>query len=801
MRHLSKLAVFCIASVAVAQSFDTPKPLVPLTSILHNQWKLTPVGTHQKTRDMLLGSALSPDGKQIALTSGGYNAHQLYIIDVSTGLINQTIDLKDTWNGIVWANDGNRLYVCGGGQPKIHVFERNSGQPFTAKDPISLSDALSKTENKQREAQCYLSGMALSKDDKHLYFANLATDSVYKLDLSTNAIVATIKLDFNAHPYCLKLTPDGKTLLATQGALGSLAIIDTATFVVTKQFMTDSHPNDIAIATDGRIFVSCANSDTVVVIDPDSGMMSERIRVRLTPKSPAGAIPNSLSITPDNKTLFVANAGNNCLTVVDISDVGESKVSGFVPTGWYPTWVYSNGQSLLIGSGKGMGTGPNSIKQYPSETRGKDDPYYYIARQLYGIVSKVQFPNPKQLELLTKQTLRNTPYNDAVNTYPVSAPRRGQNPIPSRLGDTSPIKHVLYIIKENRTYDQVLGDLEKGNGDKDICMFGEKVTPNLHKIAREFVTLDNTYCSGEVSGNGHPWSTGAYSTDIGERAWMMSYGDHADWPLTDRDIVPPVGRIWDVVDRAGLSFLSYYFTWTTPNTRHNMPASWAQGFDRRRDFQNADVYIADLKRWEQTGKMPRFAIMSLREDHTDGTTPGRFTPKACVASNDLAVGKIIDALSHSRFWKETAVFIIQDDAQDGPDHVDAHRTTAFVVSPYTKTGLVDSTHYTTCSMLRTMELILGVAPMSQYDAAANPMYNAFAKRPNLEPYDVVPATTDLFAVNKKSAVGATESARMNFDRPDDLTDADVYKLNRILWHSVMGKTKPYPAIVRGHISE
>ena len=535
-------------------------------------------------------------------------------------------------------------------------------------------------------------------------------------------------------------------------------------------------------------------------MDPETGLMQERIRVHLTPKSPAGAIPNALSISPDGKTLLVADAGNNCVAVVDIAEPGQSEVEGFIPTGWYPTWVHTDGKRVLIGSGKGMGTGPNSIKNYPNEVRGKDDPYFYIARQLYGMLSTLPTPSKTQLAAYTKQTLTNTPYNDAIIFQPVAAPKPGTNPIPSKLGLPSPIKYVLYIIKENRTYDQVLGDLEKGNGDKDICMFGESVTPNLHQLAREFVTLDNTYCSGEVSGNGHPWSTGAYGTDIGERAWMMAYGDHADWPLTDLDIFPPVGRIWDVAESAGLPFLSYYFTWTTPNTRRNMPATWAKGFDKRRDFENADLYIADLKRWEQTGKMPRFAIMALREDHTEGTTPGKFTPSACVASNDQGVGKIIAALSRSKFWKETAVFIIQDDAQDGPDHIDAHRTTAFVVSPYTRTGKVDSTAYTTCSLLRTMELILGLPPMSQYDAAAPPMYNTFVNKPDLTPFTLRPAQTDLFAKNAASAYGATESQAMDFSKPDQLTEKQVEQLNRILWHSVKGE-KRYPAPIRSHLPE
>jgi YVTN family beta-propeller protein len=780
---------------------QTNRAVIPTQSTLHNGWRLTPAGTHQKTGDMVIGGALSPDGKQIALVNAGYNAHNFYLTDATTGQVLQTILLKDAWNGIVWASDGQKIYVSGGGAPQITVLERQASGLFAPGAPILLPELKGDKERKSGEPQAYVSGLALSKDGSTLFAGNLATDTIYKINLADSRIQTRKVLDHNAHPYCLRLGPDGASLYVTQGALGSVAVLDALTLEVKKTLITDKHPNDIAFSPDGeRLFVSCGNSDTVVVFDLESSQVEERIAVRLTPKAPAGAIPNALSITPDGKTLAVADAGNNCVALVDISDRGASVVRGFVPTAWYPTWVHHNGERLLVGSGKGMGTGPNSIKNYPNEVRGKEDPYFYIARQLYGVLSTLPTPSEQQLGVYTRQVLANTPYNDAVVNQPVKAPKPGTNPIPSRLGDASPIKNVLYIIKENRTYDQVLGDLEKGNGDKDLVLFGEKITPNLHQIAREFVTLDNTYCSGEVSGNGHPWSTSAYGTDIGERSWMMAYGDHADWALTDVDIFPPMGRIWDVAEREGLPFASYYFTWTTPNTQRNMSRAWARGFDKRRDYENANLYIADLKKWEKSGKMPRFAIMALREDHTEGTSPGKFTPRACVASNDLGVGKIIEALSTSRFWKETAVFIIQDDAQDGPDHVDAHRTTAFVVSPYTHYGKVDSTAYTTCSLLRTMELILGLPPMSEYDAAAPPMYNAFAGKPNLTPYTARPTQIDLQEKNPTTAFGAVASSKMDFSKPDQLTAAQVAELNRILWVTNTKPGTPYPGSIRSHVA-
>lgn len=805
-------SILGIASVmaAVVPVQAQGEPALKKEAQLHNLWKLTPAGTGQIIADMPLGCALSPDGKFLAVVSAGYNAHQLYIADATTGKIKQNLPLDSAWNGIAWSSDGETLYVSGGGLPKVHVFNRK-GEALQAGTAILLPDLKGDKDRKSGESQAYVSGLAVSGDGKTLFVGNLASDTVYAVSLPDGVVKFQHKLDTNAHPYCLRLSPDGTSLYVTQGALASIAVLKTNDLTQKQRITTDKHPNDVIIAPDGRLFVSCANSDTVLAIDPETALTRERIFVTLTAKSPAGAIPSALALSPNGKTLYVANSGNNAVAVVDISEWGKSSIKGFIPTGWFPTMVFpTTSGKLIIGTGKGMGAGRNAGKGFvsPLQREGTDDDkdpkrqFVYVGKLLHGILSTLDAPTDTALAAYTKQVYANSPYTDAVVQRPLNAPKPGSNPIPSRLGDPSPIKHVLYIIKENRTYDQVLGDLKDangkphGNGDPDLTLFGEAITPNLHQIAREFVTLDNTYCSGDVSGNGHPWSTGAIGTDIGERAWMLSYGDHADWPLTDLDLFPPVGRIWDVAERAGLPFISYYFTWTTTNTERNMPNTWQKGFWDRRDTVNGDLFAADVKRYEQLGTMPRFMIMTLREDHTSGTSPGKPTSRACVASNDQGVGKVVEALSHSKFWKETAIFVIEDDAQDGPDHVEAHRTTAYVISPYTRTGKVDSTHYMTVSLLRTMELILGLPPMSQYDAAAPPMYNAFSNKPDLTPYTLRPATFDINETNTKVAYGAAESEKMDFSVPDKLTAAQVETLNRILWHSIKGSNTPYPALTR-----
>lgn len=811
-RHMHRHSI-TIASVTVTALLfgtatwgqsTTPSPSVPKRAVLHNGWRLTPAGTHQRTGDMLIGSALSPDGKTLAFVNAGFNEHHLYLTDSATGAIRQSLPIKSAWNGIAWSKDGSTLYVAGGGQPMVHVFARKPNGDFAAAAPFTLPGLTNKGYQTASKEQAYVSGLAVSRDGASLYVANFATDTVYALALPDGRVVRQQSLGENAHPYCLRISPDGKSLYATEGALGKIAVLNPDDLSVTGTIQTDSHPNDLILSPDGRMFVSCGNSSTVVAIDAATQVVKERIRVTLTPKSPAGATPNGLALSPDGRTLYVANADNNAVAVVDVSRPNKSAVAGFIPTGWYPTSVNvsPDGGNLIIGSGKGTGAGPNSPKLHPQQARrSSEDKYIYAPTLFFGMISTLPVPDRTALAAYTRQVLANTPYRDAVVLQPTNAPKPGASAIPSRLGDPSPIKYILYIIKENRTYDQVLGDLKKngkpyGNGDPDLTLFGENVTPNIHELARQYVLLDNLRCSGDVSGNGHPWSTGAYGTDLGERAWMLAYSGRAEWPMQDVDLYPPVGRIWDLCERAGLSYVSYYYTWTTSNTHQHMPKIWEENLNKLRDFENADLFAADLKRYEAENSMPRLMLMSLREDHTEGTSPGSFTPQACAASNDLGLGKIVEACSHSKFWKEMAIFVIEDDAQDGPDHVDAHRTEALVISPYTRRGKIDSTAYTTVSMLRSMELILGLQPMSQYDASTRPMYASFGAVPDTTPYTAIPARINLMAKNSATAYGAERSRRMDFTDVDRLSARQVVDLNEILWHSIKGVNVAYPAVKR-----
>ena len=788
-------------------------------ALLHNGWKITPVGTrHETLGDLLMGGVVSPNGKWLAFVNGGAAAHQVHLANTATGKIVSSVPVEraQSSGGIVFAPDGEKLFVSGANAGRIYVLKVGPEGALSLTPPLLLpglktvldpkpdpgSDAgRDPARQDPTEEKAYLGGLALSPDGNTLCVANLAGDSVFLLDIAKGAVRTERKLAHFDRPGAVAASADGRTFYVALWGHGMVLALDAVTLETRSTLTVGSHPNTLLLSKDAtRLFVACGNDDSVYAFDTPTGTMREKINMRLTPRAPAGATPSALALSPDQKTLYVANADNNDVAVVDVGVPGGSRVEGFIPTAWYPTLIAASadGKRLFIGCGKGWGVGPNDKKRPIDPVAPAGFPY--ITALLKGVLSTVPLPDATQLAAYTRQVYANSPYADALLENPAHAPQSG-SPIPIRPGMPSPIKHVLYIIKENRTYDQVLGDLKDasgkplGNGDPALCLFGEEVTPNHHALAREFVTLDNLYCNGEVSVDGHHWSNAAYVPDAMQRTWPSEYGGKGGTPIRYGDFGDPLadtpgGRIWDLCERAGVPYRTYYY-----HVDKRRSDEWSKARSSGvRDYRAADIFLKDLNGWEKAGEMPRFLVMALSEDHTTGTRPGSFTPKACVASNDLAVGKIVEAVSKSRFWKETAVFLIEDDAQNGPDHVDAHRTVALVASPYTRRHAVDSTFYTTCSLLRTMELILGLPPMSQYDAAATPLYNAFTLRPDPTPYACRPAKTDLEAKNTRATVGARASLALDLSEPDRLTVQDEDTLNHILWHSIRGAQTAYPGV-------
>ncbi len=520
--------------------------------------------------------------------------------------------------------------------------------------------------------------------------------------------------------------------------------------------------------------------------------------------APVGSTPNALAL--DAGTLFVANADNNNIAVINVEDHEGSKVQGFIPAPWYPSalTISPDRKSLYVGSSKGMGGYSNL--QGPTSPLLEGGTRKHIGALQRGSVGIVPLGNLKSaLRGYTKQAMANSPYNDELLAKALPA-KSGPSIVPSEVGAGSPIKHVIYIIKENRTYDQVFGDIKKGNGDPRLCIFGRKVTPNQHKLAEEFVLLDNLFCDGEVSVDGHSWSNSAYATDFNEKRWPPQYGGNSA-AVSGPEETPSSGHMWDLAARKGLTYRSYgeYAARVSDGSQmdaragvsaligHVSPKFRLPGM---RDTDNVKVFLDEFADFEKNydspdpnKRLPNFAVMSLGENHTRGTTPGAHTPVACVANNDWAVGQLVDRVTHSKYWPETAIFIIEDDAQNGPDHVDARRTAGLVISPYTKRQAVDSTLYSTSSMLRTMQLLLGLPPMTQYDAAATPMYASFSVKPDLTPFVHVDAQVDVNAKNTATAWGVRESLAMNFSEYDL---APEFELNEIIWKSVRGARSEMP---------
>ena len=493
------------------------------------------------------------------------------------------------------------------------------------------------------------------------------------------------------------------------------------------------------------------------------------------------------------------------MAVVDVSHPLHSRVLGFIPTGRYPSAVAVSldDKRLFIGTAKGLSDGPNVDVDHlsPRTDEGGAVNHKYIADLMLGHVSIVDVPSARQLQSYTSMAFGNRPVDKAGD---LASSERA-----ARLSALKKIHHIIYVIRENRTYDQVLGDIPKGNGDKRLVMFGSRITPNSHALVNTFSLLDNLYCDGEVSQVGHQWTDAAYAGDYTQKQWILSYSGRQEVVSDTRLTGTPGQFIWQAAQSAGLTTRIYgeYLQWQEDHgsatgdvqkdpEKYGCSAEFEKVFaNDGRDTEKAAVFLKEMHAAEATGKWPNLMVMALNEDHTSGMSAGAHTPQACVASNDLALGQVIEGVSHSAFWKDTAIFVIQDDAQDGPDHVDAHRTVGLFISPYVRRGVVDSSHYSTSSMLKTMEVILGLPPLSQYDKAALPMLGSVTTVPDFAPYSALPETYDLSLRNPAKGPLALRSAKLDFS---DIDRADPDELNAILWEAIR-PGEPMPAPVHGHV--
>ncbi|MFA6542595.1 MAG: alkaline phosphatase family protein, partial [Bacteroidota bacterium] len=568
------------------------------------------------------------------------------------------------------------------------------------------------------------------------------------------------------------------------------------------------NPNDMCVTKNGSfLFVANANDNSVSVIDLKKRTVIENLNTALFPNAPSGSTTNSVALSGDDRTLYIANADNNCLAVFDVSAPGTSRSKGFIPTGWYPTCVRVVQNRLVVANGKGFsssanpyGPSPASKNQRVTYQHGDSSrpiKVQYIGGLFHGTMTSLAEPDDKQLSIFSEVVYHNTPYRKEQELL---AKGEEGNPIPQKVGTPSPVKHVFYIIKENRTYDQVLGDIREGNGDTSLVLFGENVTPNQHALAREFVLLDNFYVDGEVSADGHNWSTGAYATDYLEKTWPTSYGGRGGTYDAEgtRAVANNKNFIWDICSKNGVTYRTYGEF--ADDYKANIPVlkdhfcpyytSWDQSVrDTTRFYQWKREFDSLLS----ADAVPQFNSLRFINDHTEGLRKGRPSPFAQAADNDLAVGLFVEYLSRSPIWNESVVFIVEDDAQNGPDHVDAHRSPAYVAGGLVKRHFIDHTPYTTSSVLRTIELILGLPPMSQYDAAATPMWRCFTPSPDSTPFILRPANIDLDEKNTAVNEWQRKSEEFDFTMEDRVPDQEF---NLVLWAAVKGEHVPFPAINR-----
>jgi DNA-binding beta-propeller fold protein YncE len=561
------------------------------------------------------------------------------------------------------------------------------------------------------------------------------------------------------------------------------------------------------------VTASNTNNAYVFGVTDDAQLTAlETLNVSTSPMHPLGMTPSALAANENRTKLFVVCSDANAVAQVDIS-AARSRLEGFIPTGWYPTAITAlKGGELAILNGKGLGSHPNPNGPNPTRNAAQvhaqgASSVEYVGHIQKGTAQFIPAPSDDQIRTFTQTVITNSPYRDDLLTQPITDEQTAY--FAKHDGHLSPIQHVIYVIKENRTYDQVLGDVPKGNGDKSLVLFGENVTPNLHQLAHDYILYDNFYENADVSADGHNWASAAIAPDYTMKIWPNEYGHRSklyNFEGGEPANTPPAGYIWDNALQAGVAVRDYG-QWCTniplkevtslrqiASVKDSALAPHVDMNYRNFDLEYADVdrskeFIREWKESDAAGTVAQMSIVRMGNDHTQGTKAGALTPLSYNADNDYAVGMLVDAVSHSKAWSSTAIFIIEDDAQNGPDHVDSHRAPVWVISPFTRRGIVESTMYNQTSVLRTMELVFGMRPMTHFDAGARPMFGSFSQSPDTQPYSVVEPKISLTERNPAHGSGTAESARMDFS---DADRADDDELNDILWRAIRKDTPPPP---------
>jgi YVTN family beta-propeller protein len=824
-------------------------PLADGRVIVPTNQILSPTGRQVVVDGRPTDVALSPNGKWLAVL----NVSEVQLVKITTEKITSSIKIKGgSFKGIVFAPDGEHLYAStmrGG----ICVMRVTAHGQLREESPIIPSASQARHGESAVPA-----GLAISSDGKTLFAALNLNNTLAEIDVRSGKVRRETAVG-NA-PYDVVVVhnvayvsnwagrlPERDSTTGPSGVAkpvrvdavrniandGSVTVVDLEKGRAIGQIVVGLHASGMAATPDGSyLLVTNASSDTISVIDTHSRKIVETISTRPAEHMPFGSAPNAIAIAPAGNRAFVSNGTNNSVAVVELQPP-HSKLLGGVPAGWYPGGlVYDESRkSLYVANIKGIGS-RNRSWEGQRKVNG-NVVFGYNSHDHAGTLSLMKVPADDELAETTRVVLNNNRQQEIEKSFAPARSDVAPRPVPERQGEASVFKHVVYIIKENRTYDQVLGDVKKGEGDPRLCIFGREITPNIHKLVDEFVLLDNTNCNGVCSADGHQWTDEAYVTDYLEKSfggWPRSY----PYPGDDALAFAPSGFLWDNLLAHKKTFRDYG-EFTTPKLRWRDPKRkgsprWndlyrdlvdhkdetevrpvvnlktlekyvcptAAGFTLGvPDVHRAAQFIAELKDYEKKGDLPNLLLMMLPNDHTSGTRPGMPRPESAMADNDLALGRIVDAMSHSKFWPKTCIFVVEDDPQMGFDHIDAHRTVAMVISPYTRRNVVDSTNYNQTSIVRTIELMLGLPPMNQIDASATPMASCFQAKTDLTPYSAVPNNVPLDRFNPELGLikeararhWARESVKLDLD---DVDQADENTFNRILWHAMRGRDDTYP---------
>ena len=931
MRSYLRVALFAVVGLSLLSVFElrarAPKAVDGLTLASGRRLAAQMPGSPQPTNGLPTAIALHPGGQYAALLNNGYGAvdsglkQSIAVLNLRS---NQLTDFPDDrlaesapqsyFLGLAFSTDGSRLFASVGsisdptGEKKggigngIAVYRFDDGKvtperflkiapqavgadKFIAKALFTLG---------RGKAIAYPAGIAVVRRDGHdrLLVANNLSDNVMTLDPETGQELQHI--DLSRHrlmpaefPYAVVATRDGKRAWCSLWNASGVAELDLAGGKLTRWIalrqprrVTDpgSHPTALLLSPDeSKLYVALANADSVAVVDVATGRPSSWLSTLFPGQKSGGSVPNALALSADGRRLFAANAGTNSVAVFDLTKNGESDglhgqpAAGFIPTEWYPTALAVQGDELLIASGKGRGTGPNAERNAPDNHSKRRHEFPYIPTLLHGSIARLPLTEieKRNAELTRAAEDQNLLLDDAREF--------------AFAGGKNPIRHVIYIVKENRTYDQIFGDLNVGDGDPSLVLYGEDVTPNQHQLALQFGVLDNFYDSGEVSGDGHMWSLAATTTDYTEKTWQIAYrsgerpydyeGQVADeYPLEheEADVNEPQSRyLFSNAAARGLTYRHYGefvssewcnegrkpaaspkagtpalgaecsrtairfgeplpanvgqpkgspnpYHWPIPILKRNVPTkaelrghfdpSFADFKTDYPDQLRVDEFLNEFEgfvkgRGERAKELPNYVLLRLPNDHTAGKKANSPTPASSVADNDLAVGRVVEAVSHSPYWEDTAIFIVEDDAQDGADHVDAHRSTALVVSKYApgsaEQPVVHHEFFTTVSLVHTLEALVGMPPMNMNDAYAPLMTGLFLGKGDQKLFSADRRNEKnglIYEANAASDAGAKESAKLDFSHADA---ADHQSLNAILWRDRKGAVAMPMPVVRG----